>query len=379
MNISTFNRGVFQSKIRPYFVKEYCEECGTKESLHLHHSDKYFATLLEETLIMLGLDHKSDTEFYNEKDLEMIKLIMLGKQVDVKYKTLCETCHIKEHKKKVHVKTKKISHLKKSYKSISYSEEIKNLKIMNTNKAFLQTPIALPLFYHKKKSTSERKQRFKIDNRVVEITINNTNGKIPNMIDLNVILALFSLSKSNNKINFTFAKISKILGYAQLGGALLKLLTNSLFRLYNSKIDIRIFEGEKIVHSFSGSIINEVKIVDTDLVKKTSPYNMEKLQYIVIDEYFYNSLKEVFSKININTFNNLKNAFSKKMYLSLDFKNGFLEYNKLFPYIGISITTPKERSYAIYYLKLALNELLENNIISDYNETKGIGVYISFE
>lgn len=136
MNISTFNRGVFQSKIRPYFVKEYCEECGTKENLHLHHSDKYFATLLEETLIMLGLDHKSDTEFYNKKDLEMIKLIMLGKQVDVKYKTLCETCHIKEHKNKVHVKAKKISHLKKAYKSISYSEEIKNLKITNTNKTF---------------------------------------------------------------------------------------------------------------------------------------------------------------------------------------------------------------------------------------------------
>lgn len=199
------------------------------------------------------------------------------------------------------------------------------------------------------------------------------------MIDLNVILALFSLSKSNNKINFTFAKISKILGYSQLGGALLKLLTNSLFRLYNSKIDICIFEGKKIVHSFSGSIINEIKTVDTDLVKKTSPYNMEKLQYIVIDEYFYNSLKEIFSKININTFNSLKNAFSKKIYLSLDFKNGFIEYNKLFPYIGISITTPKERSYAIYYLKLALNELSENNIISGYNETKGIGVHISFE
>ncbi|WP_175582758.1 hypothetical protein [Clostridium perfringens] len=57
-----------QQKIRPYFIKDFCEECGVREGLELHHSDKFFITLLEETLVLLGLEGKNNTEDYTEKN-----------------------------------------------------------------------------------------------------------------------------------------------------------------------------------------------------------------------------------------------------------------------------------------------------------------------
>ncbi|WP_139315410.1 hypothetical protein, partial [Clostridium perfringens] len=78
---------------------------------------------------------------------------MLGKQIDVRYKTLCKKCHKKEHNKSLVVRRKKnISfYNRKPIKSLhfNYNKNIscfKNKNKLVINEDFLDTPIALPIF-----------------------------------------------------------------------------------------------------------------------------------------------------------------------------------------------------------------------------------------
>ena len=86
----------FDTKIRPIFIKEKCEHCGQETELHLHHNNKYFSTLLNETLTELNL---SLTEEFTNEQARIIKYIMRGKQLSIDYLTLCKECHTEIHKK----------------------------------------------------------------------------------------------------------------------------------------------------------------------------------------------------------------------------------------------------------------------------------------
>ena len=86
----------FATNIRELKLKDKCEFCNSDENLEVHHK-KSFADLLDETLIMLGLDiHLKEID--NDK-YELVKHIMRGKQLTSAYLTLCPNCHKLVHEK----------------------------------------------------------------------------------------------------------------------------------------------------------------------------------------------------------------------------------------------------------------------------------------
>lgn len=124
MDTKMYLRIQFNNKIRPLFIKEECECCGETENLELHHDDKHFATLLNESLALLNLDLKNDTEEYSDVELESLSLIMLGKQVKINYLTVCDDCH-----NEIHVETGK--DLRNFYR---YYENKRKISIVNESK-----------------------------------------------------------------------------------------------------------------------------------------------------------------------------------------------------------------------------------------------------
>lgn len=86
-------RGDFAYIIRDVLIKDKCEICGSDDKLELHHT-KPFSILLEETLEELNIDlNKID-----DIKLDMIKNIMIGKQIRHKNITACKKCHLNIHK-----------------------------------------------------------------------------------------------------------------------------------------------------------------------------------------------------------------------------------------------------------------------------------------
>ena len=50
MNLREFLRDEWKDYIRAFLIKDKCEECGSVESLELHHASARFEELLFETL-----------------------------------------------------------------------------------------------------------------------------------------------------------------------------------------------------------------------------------------------------------------------------------------------------------------------------------------
>ena len=92
MKLEQYLRTQYYNYIRPLYIKNKCESCGTPDNLELHHV-KQFSKLLKETLEEIQLEYK-DTNDYTKTELKLISRIMLGKQiVDTDYMTLCNKCH----------------------------------------------------------------------------------------------------------------------------------------------------------------------------------------------------------------------------------------------------------------------------------------------
>ena len=113
-----------------HLVKEkFCEKCGEIENLEVHHEDR-FVELLDETLVLLNLDYKRDTNAYSDKELEIIRLVVQGKHLEVKSQTLCLDCHnklhSKENKKQMRKKLEKIADSKpdSKYKLMKILDQI---------------------------------------------------------------------------------------------------------------------------------------------------------------------------------------------------------------------------------------------------------------
>lgn len=98
MTLEGYNRIKFTQNIRHLLIKDKCENCGATEKLELHHCTQ-FIELLYETLKELGLDYKDDISEYNDNELDKISNILLGKQLQIEYKTLCKECHCKVDRK----------------------------------------------------------------------------------------------------------------------------------------------------------------------------------------------------------------------------------------------------------------------------------------
>lgn len=98
MDLGDYVRQYLNYKWTPLVKKDKCEKCGATEDLEIHHVDR-FVKLLDDTLVLLDLDYKDTTE-YTKDELTLIRLVMQGKHLDVRTKTLCLDCHNKLHSKK---------------------------------------------------------------------------------------------------------------------------------------------------------------------------------------------------------------------------------------------------------------------------------------
>lgn len=97
MTLKELLRSDFANYVRPHFEKSECECCGSDtERLHVHHV-KYFQDLLDETLKILQLEYHDDTDMYSVNELQLIREVMLGKQMTIQYVTCCEPCHLELH------------------------------------------------------------------------------------------------------------------------------------------------------------------------------------------------------------------------------------------------------------------------------------------
>lgn len=96
MELKSYERMKFNSKLRYLLIKNECESCGECKKLELHH-DRQFAEMLKETLDRLNYEYKPLKEDYTKEQLENITDMLLGIHIKSKYTTLCEKCHTEIH------------------------------------------------------------------------------------------------------------------------------------------------------------------------------------------------------------------------------------------------------------------------------------------
>jgi hypothetical protein len=82
-------RNDFNLYIRNLVIKDTCEKCNTKNNLEVHHTYP-LSLMMQETLEVMNID---DVESLSEDEIKTFREIMLGKQIKIKYKTLCVDCH----------------------------------------------------------------------------------------------------------------------------------------------------------------------------------------------------------------------------------------------------------------------------------------------
>ena len=111
-------RNDYAMRIRPYYIKEKCEICGSSEELELHH-EVNFITLLDKAIDDLCIDVENITD----SELELLKTYMLGLQIQNENVTLCSKCHYEFHSINggFRSKHKKIS--EKTFKQVSKIED----------------------------------------------------------------------------------------------------------------------------------------------------------------------------------------------------------------------------------------------------------------
>lgn len=183
MRLEEYQRLKYYNYIRPLFIKDKCEACGINEKLELHHATS-FVSLLSETLDFLKLEYKEDIKMYTEEEIELISFIMLGKQVKIKYITLCKECHDNIHK------TEGIDRLLKKRKEKNIKkEDIKEIE------KYLDNNIGRRLYMDEQKQLSALiKLAFKpisnkIDYRTKIIKPNRIKDIIENELRLNYIIS----------------------------------------------------------------------------------------------------------------------------------------------------------------------------------------------
>lgn len=122
MELKQYLRTVIHNKVRPLFIEDKCETCGSDEDLHLHHV-KFFKDIVEDVLDSLNLEYR-DTNDYSQDELNLIVDVVLGKHLQIKYLTLCKDCHKHTHEDD-HVDFGNCSRHEEHYEQLDRAKEIK--------------------------------------------------------------------------------------------------------------------------------------------------------------------------------------------------------------------------------------------------------------
>lgn len=115
MKLSDYNRSKFNKYLKPLYTKDYCEECGSKDTkLELHHTVQFIELLRYIVEDKLYLKFVDDKKVYTDEQIELIQYMMLGIQTKIKYKILCDKCHSKIKNTKIF--NRKPKDIEKAYK-----------------------------------------------------------------------------------------------------------------------------------------------------------------------------------------------------------------------------------------------------------------------
>lgn len=295
-------------------------------------------------------------------------------------------------------------------KNIEASEKLITIKpFQGLNESNLMT---LPFISLKRKKEPVLIRKWIKGNQEVGLKVVGGENGCPTMFDLDVLLALFRLLiksidgkyvlKENNKvdfpkeINFTYRKLAKEMGIKKFGGSCKVRLENSIKKLNEVTIYstfafrdqeegkyIKTFKGERscgILCKYKSYSVEERK-VNKD--KLASPKEIESLQSVEIDEFFYkNMCSNYFKLYDYDKYIKLNKSIGKKLLLILtQWSNGYEKYlsmQTLYDYIGIDIKDKKDEYYYNNELKKALDELKEVGFIKEYEFKVGEGILFIF-
>ena len=234
---------------------------------------------------------------------------------------------------------------------------------------------------------------------------------VPTMYDLDCLLALFRLLiksmdnqymlKDNKvdfpkKINFTYRKLAKEMGFKNFGSGIKQRLEDSIKTLNETTIYssfafrdqeegkyIKTFKGEqscRILCNFKSYSVEEQKVNGEKLA---SPKEIEERQSVEIDKFFYNNMCSNYFKLyDHEKYIQLTRNIAKKLLLILtQWSSSYEKYitiSTLYDYVGIDIPDKKTEYYYNNEFKKALEELKQVKFIQDYDFKVNEGIIFIF-
>lgn len=297
--------------------------------------------------------------------------------------------------------------VKENTKEIS-EKLIKIKPFQGINESNLMT---LPFISLKRKKEPVLIRKWIKGNQEVGLRVVGGERGCPTMYDLDCLLALFRLLiksidnkyilKDNKvdfpkKINFTYRKLAKEMGFKNFGSGIKQRLENSIKTLNETTIYstfafrdqeegkyVKTFKGEqscRILCDFKSYSVEEQKVNGDKLA---SPKEIEERQSIEIDKFFYNNMCSNYFKLyDHDKYIQLKSNIAKKLLLILtQWSSSYTKYlnlQTLFDYVGIDIPDKKTEYYYNGEFKKALEELKRVKFIQDYEFKVGEGITFVF-
>lgn len=292
---------------------------------------------------------------------------------------------------------------------VSCEKLIKIKPSQGLNESNLMT---LPFISLKRKKVGVLDRTWIKDNTEVGLkVVGSMENGCPTIYELDVLLALFRILINNmdnqytlkdkkvdfpKVIHFTYRKLAKEMGFKNFGSGIKARLEKSLKTLNETTIYskfafrdqevgryIKQFKGEescRILKSFKSYSVEERKYNGEKLA---NPTEIEELQSVEIDDFFYNNLCSNYFKIyDRDKYKLLTKSIGKKLLLILtQWSQGYEKYitmKTLYDYIGIDVYTKEDEYYYNQELKKALDELIKVKFIQDYEFVNGKGVKFIF-
>lgn len=296
-----------------------------------------------------------------------------------------------------------------SAKEIESSEKLIKIKpFQGLNESNLMT---LPFVSLKRKKEPVLIRKWIKGNQEVGLKVVGGEKGCPTMYDLDVLLALFRLLiksidsqyvlKDNKidfpkKINFTYRKLAKEMGFKNFGSGIKERLENSIKKLNETTIYstfafrdqeegkyIKTFKGEqscRILCDFKSYSVEEQKVNGDKLA---SPKEIEERQSIEIDKFFYDNMCSNYFKLyDHDKYIKLTRNIAKKLLLILTQWSSsyekYLNIQTVYDYVGLDVTDKKQEYYYNNEIKKALEELKSVGFIKEYEFKVGEGIRFIF-
>lgn len=304
---------------------------------------------------------------------------------------------------------------------VEKSEEQLSFIKFKKHEGFNETNLmTLPFISLKRKPEQIISRSWKKSNdEIVSLEVVGGAKGVPQIAELDVLLALFRIHLKNNKnrftqkktnmedkkntkvdipkkIHFTYFELAKEVGYAKYGGKQKEALEKSIKKLNETTIynKFAIFDASKgeFVSMFKGEkscriLKNYTSYTEVDFKREEGrtlkPNEIKDYQYVEIDDFFLSNMCNNYYKIyDYEKYKELKSAVAKRIFLILNtWSKGnkkVLSYESLVNYIGLDYETPKEKNYARDLINRAMKELKEINYIDDFKKKRSEGIEIIF-